>query len=1050
MAALLFFCAIHQAVTTFRIDRGWSQHIPAFGVAAISGAVAATAFAILRKRTIAGIHAIVSIVVLTFTFAYFSGKLPAGAIVGEMGRPPELLYWYLGAAALTSAVICWISPERPMESFLLVALILAGPATRVLLRWAPEGFEIAPVALALGAVAHAEFRRGESLQLPPLAKPALAFLGAVLLASIFSTQQQTAWPAFGRTGLQSAAFIAVVLYFRREGGGRRFVWMAAMVATVIAAAELFIFWKFVNLVGFANARLTRLESFGMHPNIAAPFSMVGSLVCVGAFFCARSWIGRGVAILSLIICAASLYLHKSGGATLGFAVGFAAILVCWLAAKSRSKILASISTASLVAAPAILVIAAIILPKFVPRLQGGGESGKVNIATRIEFWPAAAEAMFTNPIVGNGPRNVEAHAIYVKESVEANIDWSNHPHNLLLEIGETIGVPGLLAFLALVAAAGLAARKTFISNSGGDPPLALAGVGVIVGILADGFVDHGFAEFAILPDALWFALAWIAIGAPAPAAAADNVTKLAAPFGSIILSLGTTIFVYFAAASPLVVSELEQSIKWLHFWNNSQAKYETFRDVGGQIGRLEALLKLAPARSDIRLTYANVLLSKEFSSPEEREKCLLASTAEVERAAGDSPFGSQVLQDAGAFYANYPLRDPEKNHKRALELYQRAARLGNPEERAKAHLGVARCLAILNKTDEALEELSISLQMWPTLPITTVGFRPAVDASGQRDIFYGLPGQNRISVKSAIKLGIDKLQPKLTTDFNSTWGPLARLAECYTHISRVDLAIALYQEIAAKAPNERMNLPSALGQAELLAQKYTEALVDIDRAIAAGGNHPIMWSLRARALEGQGKTKEMIEESQKFYDNPCDVLSLRSHIRDAMARLALAKQTASQYVQSAELYSLASRYEDNPVERIKLQINACSAAVRGFRQSQNYGYIDLLCKHFQLAGDWTGELEWGELDKEKLIGLGRELGNACGDKARLAFDTVLDRVGSHPSAGTYWLFLGFGNAASEMTRAVDPKNVDSLNARVSGVRRVALALTARILGIAGF
>ena len=62
--------------------------------------------------------------------------------------------------------------------------------------------------------------------------------------------------------------------------------------------------------------------------------------------------------------------------------------------------------------------------------------------------------MLHNPIFGLGPRNVEARAEYVDETIEANIDWSNHPHNIVVEVGETLGFTGLAAFIILCILAG--------------------------------------------------------------------------------------------------------------------------------------------------------------------------------------------------------------------------------------------------------------------------------------------------------------------------------------------------------------------------------------------------------------------------------------------------------------------------------------------------------------------------------------------------------------------------------------------------------------------
>jgi O-antigen ligase/tetratricopeptide (TPR) repeat protein len=1039
-AGFFFLCAIHNAVTSFRVDRGWSDTIPAYGLAALAGLVLATVAGTVRRRPLADASTIATIVCGMMVFAYYGGKVPLVPSIEQMAMPPNLRYWYIGATFIFSALIAWIMPVKPVAGFLFASMAFATPATRVLLRWAPEGFEIAPVGLALGAAALARMRDDRPFGWTRLATPAALFVASVFLSALFSSSQQVGWPAFGRTALQCVAFIACVEWFRNEpGGARSWVAVAAWIATAVAASEVWAYYQFVGVVGWGNARLVRLESFAIHPNLSAPFSMAGVAICTGALACSRSWAGRLASLAGIAICAVSLYLHKSGGATMGAAAGAATVVVLWGATgRVRSKKAAGAMAAlPLVAAPAVLFVAALVLPSFIPKLKGGGESGKINIATRVEFWPAARQNLLSNPLFGSGPRNVEAHAQFVEEQVEANIDWSNHPHNLLLEVGETLGFTGILALFLLLGAAGLAARRTILNPESGDAPLSIAGVGLIVAILADGFVDHGFAEFAVIPDALWWGLGWIAIALPREPAAAPS--RWLAP--CITFAAGLALVT--GALLPLACSELEQSIKWIHLWIANAGKYDTFRDVPGRQGHTELLLTLAPARSDIRLSYADYLVSRDPA------KNIPRANAEVERAVQSSPYTADILLRAGTYCANTILLEPEAQTKRALEPFQRAAKLGNPGERAQAHLGIARCLATQGRMDEALDELGIALSMNPSFPITTFGFRPVADSpEGGRDVMYWLGGNNKLYVSAALRRAVEKYKSRLATDFDAVWGPLARLAECYCNISKPDIAIAIYRDVEEKAPSLRMNLPSAMAQAKIIARDFEGALVDIDRAIKNKEWHPFMSALRAKALEGLDRRNDALEESQRFYVFPMDVVSLRSQGRDALARLATSKQNAAQYRQSADLFHLASIYEDSLIEKIKLEIAACTACIRGYRQSQNKGFLELSQNYYLEACDLTGMMDWSEIDRLKLMELGRDLGNAAGEHARLVFDRLLDSVRDrvHPSAGAYFLTLGVGNIAVDVARIRKMPDFNDVARRVSEVRRVGFSLSARIAG----
>lgn len=1048
-AALLFLCCIHQAVTSFQIDRGWSQAIPELSLYALAGLVAASLVAIITKKPLADGTALVSSVAATFALGYFAGKLPAVPAVSDFGRPPELKYIYFGAASVLTFLACTVIPRRPIEGLLLFAIVFSTPAVRILLRWEPDGFDVAPVGLALAALVHARTRRGEPFAWPALATPALVFVICVFASSVFSQAQRMAWPAFGRTLLQFAAFVTIVEWFRRETDRRRvFVHVAAMVCIAIAASECLMFERFMRLVGLGNATSSRLEPFGIHPNLTAPFSMAGIVISLGALLCSRSILARIGYVLGAGICAVSLYLQRSGGATLGVAAGVTMVILVIAAARLRHRFAfaSTLTSGGLIVLPALLFITAIVLPFFAPRLKGGGESGKVNIATRVEFWPAARRAMLANPITGTGPRNVEAHAAYVEGSVEANIDWSNHPHNLFIELGETLGFCGLLAFLGWLAAAGLALRRV-IRDEGGDVPLAAAGAGLVIAILIDGIVDRGFAEFAIITDTLWWGVAWIAIALPPRAAGGSGDGSHKA--GALVAILGTVGLLY-GALIPLVNTSLEQSGKWIHFWSTNGQKYEGFRDPAGEIHRLETILTLSPARADVRVTLANLYVGRDVPTIEDRLKNINFASEHVDRAVADSPFTADILINAGMFFINYGTSGAQRQ--KALDYYTRATKLGSPGERATAHLGVARCLAALGRVDAAHEHLSIAISMNPGMPISVFGFRPATNqADGSRDIEYVLGGSSRISVSKALQLGLDARRPALDADFNANWGAVARIAECYNHLGRSDVAIQIYDELEKKAPTPRMNIPSARAQARMITKDFNGALADIETAVKNGGWHPYMSDLRSRALEGLSRSNDAREESEKCISSAFDTVALRTQFRDAVVRLAFSKQIASQHRQAADLFITASYYEDNDFERTRLLSLACSAVVQGFRTSQSEEYLDLLDHIFVKAASASGAITWGDMDRQKLTDLGRDIGRSGAAAAPRIFHRLLDSTIARrdPSVGAYWMLTGVGNIGLEVSQNDEPAKLAELTVRVGAVRRMAFSLSARLFGAGG-
>lgn len=1034
-AALLFLSGVHLAVTSLRVDRGWSQDLPAFFAAAFAGLAAATVVALWRKRPIADARAFVAIAAATVVFARFRGLVPPIPSVEHIGHPPALREWYLAATAAFAAAMAWLVPVRPVDGFLLASLVFASPATRILLRWAPDGFEVAPVCLALAAAVHARSTRPEPLRAPRLAAPALAFATVAVLSAAFTDSQQAGVPAAARTVLQALGFLVAAVELREEGRGRWLLHAAACVATAISASELWAFADFVQLVGLENARLSRLQSFGIHPNLVAPYSALGAVLCLGSIFTARGLAGRAAAGIGWLVGAAAVYLHHSGGATAGLAAGSAIALVAGASTRlERGRENVASAMAVLTAAlPAGVFVAAMAAPLVFPRLEGGGESGKVNVATRIELWRAARRALQEDPFLGLGPRNSEAHAKDVDEAVEANIDWSNHPHDLVVEVAETLGFSGLFAFLALAAGAGACIRRGLRNEPGSDPALAAAATALLATVFVDGAIDRGFAEFAVVPDMLWLGFTLASLGAPASAGPPGDARRNA------LLGVVATGGLVVGGLVPLACSTLEQSAKWLHFWNTNAGKYDTFRDPEGRLARLQWAVWIAPYRPDLRMTLADALLMAG-----RRDEAM----AEAARAGHDAPATAETLQRVANFYLSLGNPPPSELVERAREIYQRTTRIGNPEEHALGHLGLARCLGVAGRAEEALDELALAISQSPLLPITTFGFRRVGPGTGDPavDVVYRIAGPAPLSVTGAAQRALDRLRPGLDTEFNRTWGPMARLAEALMHAGRADLAIAEFTQIEAKAPSKRVNLPSILAQAKMAAGRNAEAVVDLDRAIANGGGHPTLSGWKARALDGAGRPREALAESQRFLNGAFDAHSFRSIAKESYRRLGYTHLSASQYDEATQAFARAASFEDSEEERVRYYMDAATAATRGSfaDRARTQEYTALVDRFVSMAAAASGELEWGYYDHAKLTDLGYQLGRAAPARARAVYDRLVDELEGNPAAGAFSILFGLGQCATDQLQGLQkPEEANEVGRRNNQIARVIMALTPR-------
>ncbi len=1041
LAALLLVVSLHAAVTAVEIGRGPAELFPAFGAAALAGIAAAALLALVRGRPLPDVRAVVACVAGAASFAFFAGDVSATATVAEAGRPPELRSVYLAATAALSFVLGWVVPVRPVEGLLVAAMVFAAPWTRVLLRWAPDGFDVAPVALALAAAIHARTADVEPFRAPPLARPALLFVAWIVVSALFSSSQQTSLPAAGRTAVQGLAFVTAAEVVLRGGTGRGLLYAFAAIATAVSCTELANVALYARWAGLESALLSRPSSFGIHPNLVAPYAAIGATACMGALLCARTWPGRFAAAAGFGAGAVSVHLHRSGGATAALVAGATAALLGGAAARLRegraTRLAATALGLGVAVLPVVLFAGAVATSLGASRMEGGGESGRINVGTRVEFWNAARRAMAAHPVVGLGPRNVEPHAEWVEESIEANVDWSNHPHDLFLELGETLGIPGLAAFALLVAAAGLRARRAMLRRAGADAGLAAAATAMLAAYLVDGLFDRGFAEFAVVSDSFWFALLLIA-AAGAREAEGAGVVPTGAPTIAVRLSLSVaaTAALVAGGAIPLACTALEQSIRWIDSWHELRTKYDSLLDAPGRRGRLEWALAIAPARADLRLTYAEAAASDAGARTRDH----------VERAVGDAPHNAAVLQRAAASYLDGPIPASERDPRRALELFQRAARLGAPDERAHAHLGAARSLGILGRADEALVALGEALALAPRMPISVHGFgRPKPSGpEGAPDVGFHVSPALSLSVPQALQRWIARHRGDLDTSFDAAWGSFARVAECYGTILRIDEAVALLDELERRAPTPRMNIPALRAQLRMAAGRNEEALADLDRTEAAGGWTPMGSIFRSRALESLGRFSESRREVERIDGAPMDLAGWTALALDGFRRRALGAMERSDHRAAARHWDLAARCAGTAPDRLDLACEAAGAELRSFLETGDDSDLGRVRARMGAAFRVAGGLTWAELDPARLEQAGASLARTAGPRAERVFDLVRESLPADFHAGSILLVVGMGQKILDAARANGTAPEDRIVAITDSLRRIAESLMPRL------
>ena len=160
--------------------------------------------------------------------------------------------------------------------------------------------------------------------------------------------------------------------------------------------------------------------------------------------------------------------------------------------------------ALLAAAPAGLIL--ILTFDSAQYLFAAGPDQPIDLAGRLELWPRALYALADFPLTGlgmNGFRQA-APVLYPFASLPADVDVA-HAHNHLLQAGLDLGLPGLVAYLALWAISAALLRQSWQGATTAWQRALIVGLS---GSMTAGWIFGIFDAIAIgaRPGFLWWLL----------------------------------------------------------------------------------------------------------------------------------------------------------------------------------------------------------------------------------------------------------------------------------------------------------------------------------------------------------------------------------------------------------------------------------------------------------------------------------------------------------------------------------------------------------------
>jgi O-antigen ligase len=198
----------------------------------------------------------------------------------------------------------------------------------------------------------------------------------------------------------------------------------------------------------------------------------------------ESWAQRDAAKLVAVALSALLLLTQSRGALLGCLVALVVITLL----RSRLWLPVWLIVVLAVAMLAYQLGPGAMLEAVLGRSDVFGDS---SLQGRQELWAQSARLMGEHPLTGVGLGMVEPaiKASYASDLVKPTSNFY-HAHNIYLQAGAEMGLPGLLAHLALYGILlYLLARRALDREAGAMQVLALALLGSLVV-----FLTHGFFE----------------------------------------------------------------------------------------------------------------------------------------------------------------------------------------------------------------------------------------------------------------------------------------------------------------------------------------------------------------------------------------------------------------------------------------------------------------------------------------------------------------------------------------------------------------------------
>ncbi len=476
------------------------------------------------------------VTLLTFAQAACLGPLRLDDACGSarsglstFGRPPELAALWMAAGVGAVWLILRAASRRDLArrltTLLVAATLLDGHAFPVV-----SELRLLLAATTLG-IAAPELRGSRSARVTLLA----LVLAIPAIAGGLFPHGTVVW----LTRLLPAASLAwlVPSLFDRDDA-RRLVLVIVLLTGALCFGALASYLTLAEGLDLPLGTVLRTRLFvaGLHPNLAVPH-LVGMLVLgTGLAWSSRGSVRQLTLAASLCTLAALWAVQsRTGFATVAAGLG---LLVCMRLARPLPRLARPLSR---LARPAAVLAVTLLLIVPASGVTDGSihwlspEKASKAVSFRSAMWQLGRDTFSAAPWHGFGPGARYVQARFATPSRYDGLSKGDHPHNVVLAVGEELGWPGLLA-LALLFAASMRRPR-------GDGMLAAACGCALITTWGANAIDMGGAATTLYPSLVFLLLGLrdaddgLVASDPHSRPVRLSVSLLAWPVGLIALAL---------------------------------------------------------------------------------------------------------------------------------------------------------------------------------------------------------------------------------------------------------------------------------------------------------------------------------------------------------------------------------------------------------------------------------------------------------------------------------------------------------------------------------